>query len=50
LTTAWRPKGKQFLYVVAEGRLVGAVAVEDEIRPDPMKRSWNFIAWVSGRD
>ena len=34
LTTAWAAEGKTVLYVVAEGRLVGAVAVEDEIRPE----------------
>jgi Cu2+-exporting ATPase len=34
LTTAWAAEGKTVLYVVAEGRLLGAVAVEDEIRPE----------------
>jgi Cu2+-exporting ATPase len=34
LTTAWAGEGKTVLYVVAEGRLLGAVAVEDEIRPE----------------
>jgi Cu2+-exporting ATPase len=32
LTTAWASEGKTVLYVVAEGRLLGAFAVEDEIR------------------
>jgi Cu2+-exporting ATPase len=34
LTTAWASEGKTVLYVIAEARLVGAVAVEDEIRPE----------------
>jgi P-type Cu2+ transporter len=34
LTTGWAAEGKTVLYVVAEGRLLGAVAVEDEIRPE----------------
>ena len=34
LTTAWASEGKTVLYVVAEGRLLGAFAVEDEIRPE----------------
>src|SRR6202795_1202844 len=34
LTTAWAFEGKTVLYVVAEGRLLGAFAVEDEIRPE----------------
>jgi len=34
LTTAWASDGKTVLYVIAEGRLLGAVAVEDEIRPE----------------
>src|SRR5467141_3413705 len=33
-TTAWASEGKTVLYVVAEGRLLGAFAVEDEIRPE----------------
>jgi P-type Cu2+ transporter len=33
LTTAWASDGKTVLYVVADGRLLGAFAVEDEIRP-----------------
>jgi Cu2+-exporting ATPase len=31
---AWASDGKTVLYVVAEGRLLGAIAVEDEIRPE----------------
>jgi Cu2+-exporting ATPase len=34
LTTAWASKGKTVLYLVADGRLLGAFAVEDEIRPE----------------
>jgi Cu2+-exporting ATPase len=34
LTTAWASEGKTVLYVVAEGGLLGAFAVEDEIRPE----------------
>jgi Cu2+-exporting ATPase len=34
LTTAWASEGRTVLYVIAEGRLLGAFAVEDEIRPE----------------
>jgi Cu2+-exporting ATPase len=34
LTTAWASEGKTILYVLAQGRLLGAFAVEDEIRPE----------------
>ncbi len=34
LTTAWASEGKTVLYVVADGRFLGAFAVEDEIRPE----------------
>ncbi|MFZ3264097.1 MAG: heavy metal translocating P-type ATPase [Terriglobales bacterium] len=34
LTTQWASDGKTVLYVVAEGKLLGAFAVEDEIRPE----------------
>jgi len=34
LTTVWVSDGKTVLYVVAQGRLLGAFAVEDEIRPE----------------
>jgi Cu2+-exporting ATPase len=34
LTIAWASDGKTVLYMVAEGRLLGAFAVEDEIRPE----------------
>src|SRR5437899_361425 len=34
LTAAWASDGKTVLYAVAKGRLLGAFAVEDEIRPE----------------
>jgi Cu2+-exporting ATPase len=34
LTAAWASDGKTVLYVVAQGRLLGAFAVEDQIRPE----------------
>src|SRR5437660_6598519 len=34
LTTAWASDGKTVLYAVAQGRLLGAFAVEYEIRPE----------------
>jgi len=34
LTTAWASEGKTVLYVVAEGKLLGAFSLEDEIRPE----------------
>ena len=34
LTTAWAAEGKTILYALAQGRLLGAFAVEDEIRPE----------------
>ena len=33
-TTAWSSEGKTVLYVVANGQLLGALAMEDEIRPE----------------
>jgi Cu2+-exporting ATPase len=33
-TTEWASEGKTVLYAVAEGKLLGAFAVEDEIRPE----------------
>jgi Cu2+-exporting ATPase len=35
LTTAWASDGKTVLYALAQGGLIGAFAVEDEIRPEP---------------
>ena len=35
--TAWAADGKTVLYVVAEGQLLGAFAVEDEIRPESLE-------------
>jgi len=34
LTTQWASEGKTVLYAVAEGKLLGAFAAEDEIRPE----------------
>jgi P-type Cu2+ transporter len=34
LTTSWASEGKTVLYVVADGQLLGAFAVEDEVRPE----------------
>ena len=34
VTTDWSDKGKTVTYVVEEGRLLGALALEDEIRPE----------------
>jgi len=34
LTAAWLSEGKTVLYVVSQGRLLGAFAAEDEIRPE----------------
>jgi Cu2+-exporting ATPase len=34
VTTAWASEGKTVLYVVTEAQLLGAFAVEDEIRPE----------------
>ena len=34
MTTQWASDGNTVLYVVAEGKLLGAFAVEDEIRPE----------------
>jgi P-type Cu2+ transporter len=34
LTTQWASEGRTVLYVVGEGKLLGAFAVEDEIRPE----------------
>ncbi len=34
LTTDWAAKGKTVTFVIEEGRLLGALAIEDEIRPE----------------
>jgi len=34
LTAGWASEGKTVLYVIDQGRLVGVLAVEDEIRPE----------------
>jgi Cu2+-exporting ATPase len=35
--SAWASEGKTVLYVIAEGQLLGALAVEDEIRPESVE-------------
>lgn len=37
VTSAWASEGRTVLSVVAEGRLLGALAVEDEIRPESLE-------------
>lgn len=37
VTSAWATEGRTVLSVVAEGRLLGALAVEDEIRPESLE-------------
>jgi Cu2+-exporting ATPase len=37
LTSAWASEGKMVLYVVAGAQLLGALAVEDEIRPESIE-------------
>jgi len=32
--TAWASAGQTVLYVVVDGRVIGTVALEDEIRPE----------------
>ena len=34
VTTDWAAKGKTVTYVIEDGRLLGALAIEDEIRPE----------------
>jgi P-type Cu2+ transporter len=36
-TIAWASEGKTVLYVIAGGRLLGALATEDEIRPESLE-------------
>ncbi len=43
LTSAWASEGKTVLYVVAEGRLLGAFAVEDEIRPESHEAVMEYL-------
>src|SRR5205085_1532403 len=37
LTAKWASDGKTVLYVVAQGQLLGAFAIEDEIRPESIE-------------
>jgi Cu2+-exporting ATPase len=54
LTTAWATDGKTVLYAVAQDRLLGAFAVEDEIRPesseaaDELHRLGIQVAMITG--
>ncbi len=51
LRTAWATEGKTVLYVVAEGRLLGAFAVEDEIRPESKEAVTELHrTWYPGRN
>ena len=51
LTSAWASEGKTVLYAVAEGRLLGAFAVEDEIRPESKEAVTELHrAWYPGCD
>jgi Cu2+-exporting ATPase len=36
-TVAWASEGKTVLYAIADGRLLGALATEDEIRPESLE-------------
>ena len=47
VTIAWTSEGKTVLFVTAEGQLLGALALEDEIRPESRKRLRNFTGLVS---
>ncbi len=47
IKSPWASEGKTVLYVVAEGKLLGAFAVEDEIGPNPVRVLRSFIALVS---
>jgi P-type Cu2+ transporter len=53
-TTAWAAEGKTILYVISDGRLLGAFAVEDEIRPESHEAVTNLhrlgirVAMISG--
>jgi Cu2+-exporting ATPase len=50
LTIAWASDGKTVVYAVAEGRLLGAFAVEDEIRPESSEAVTELPpAWYPGR-
>ena len=37
LTDSWAAEGRTVLHVIADGRVLGAVAVEDEIRPESVE-------------
>src|SRR5438270_2957805 len=54
LTTTWASEGKTVLYLVTGGRLLGAFAVEDEIRPESseavteLHRLGIWVAMITG--
>ncbi len=54
LTTAWGSDGKTILFAVAQGRQLGAFAVEDEIRPESseavteLHRLGSRVAMITG--
>jgi P-type Cu2+ transporter len=54
LTAEWASEGKTVLYVVAEGGLLGAFAIEDEIRPESTEAVTNLhglgtrVAMITG--
>ena len=45
-TSAWASEGKTVLYVVSGVQLLGALGVEDEIRPESLKPSRSFTGLV----
>ena len=47
-TAAWAGEGRTVLHVVADGRVVGALAVEDEIRPESAEAVADLHALGSG--
>jgi len=46
--TAWEGEGRAVLYAFADGRLLGALAAEDEIRPESKKQLPTYIRSGSG--
>jgi len=47
-TTTWAADGRTILYVVAEGHLLGALSVEDEIRAESVEPLPSFIGLALG--
>ena len=46
-TRTWAADGRTVLYVMVDNRVLGALAVEDEIRQNPRRRSNWCISWGS---